>query len=225
MSYFDDLYAVNVNGKTEERNGLTYLSWANAIAEVLKRYPDMTYKVRMFDGKPYVYDALTGYMVFTEVTIEGITREMWLPVMDSANRALKDKPYTISNKFGKETTVAAATMFDINKTIMRCLTKNFGMFGLGLYIYAGEDLPEVEAEQVKADEKAKAEEQAKKDAEKAAEAKKIAINALKTRMQKDNVPDEYLLGLYKVKSFDDLSAKAHANINTNWDKIVAGVTK
>ena len=79
--------------------------------------------------------------MFTKVTIEGITHEMWLPVMDEKNKAMKDKSYTYKTKYG-EKEVAPATMFDINKTIMRCLTKNLAMFGLGIYIYAGEDLPE-----------------------------------------------------------------------------------
>jgi hypothetical protein len=88
-------------------------------------------------------------MVYTRVEIDGVAHEMWLPVMDGANKALKSEPYTYkSTKWvaGKRTevdkTVEAATMTDINKTIMRCLTKNLAMFGLGLYIYAGEDMPE-----------------------------------------------------------------------------------
>ena len=79
--------------------------------------------------------------MFTKVTIEGITHEMWLPVMDEKNKAMKNKLYTYKTKYG-EKEVAPATMFEINKTIMRCLTKNLAMFGLGIYIYAGEDLPE-----------------------------------------------------------------------------------
>ena len=145
---FEDLYSVNVNSYTEDREGLTYLSWANAFAEVKKRYPDMTYEIEKFNGLPYAFDELTGYMVYTNVTIEGITHEMWLPVLDSKNKAMKAEPYTYTTKNG-EKTVEAATMFDINKTIMRCLTKNLAMFGLGLYIYAGEDLPETEKEEAK----------------------------------------------------------------------------
>ena len=73
-SVFEDLYSVNVNGYTEEREGLTYLSWANAVAEVKKRYPDMTYDIEKCDNNiPIIYDELTGYMVFTKVTIGGIT--------------------------------------------------------------------------------------------------------------------------------------------------------
>ena len=82
-------------------------------------------------------------MVFTTVTIENETKEMWLPVMDGNNKAMKTEPYTYKTRYG-EKRVEAASMFDINKTIMRCLVKNLAMFGLGLYIYSGEDLPEVD---------------------------------------------------------------------------------
>lgn len=147
----EELLSLNVNEKTEEKNGLTYLSWSWAWAELLKKYPTAAYEIVKFEdnGKlvPYMYDEKTGYMVFTKLTIEDITREMWLPVMDGANKAMLDHEYTYQvrdYKTGevKEKTVAKANMFDINKTIMRCLTKNLAMFGLGLYIYSGEDLPE-----------------------------------------------------------------------------------
>lgn len=145
---FDVLNNANVNGHTEKVKAdygkeLTYLSWAWAWAEVKKRYPDANYEIEKFNGLPYVFDELTGYMVYTKVTIEGICHEMWLPVMNSNNKAMKATPYTYKTKNGDKT-VEAATMFDINKAIMRCLTKNLAMFGLGLYIYAGEDIPEVE---------------------------------------------------------------------------------
>ena len=149
-NYFSKLNAINVNDKVEKKNGLSYLSWAYAWGEVKKLYPDANYKVCKFDGLPYVYDPQSGIIVYTEVTIEGITHEMWLPVMDGANKAqtFEDQTYKVWNKWEKtyeEKTISAATMFDINKTIMRCLTKNLAMFGLGLYIYAGEDIPEEEA--------------------------------------------------------------------------------
>lgn len=145
MMKFEEIAAINVNEHAEKKNGLTYLSWPWAIAEIKKIYPDITYEVKKFEnGLPYVYDPNTGFMVFTSVTVAGLTHEMWLPVMDSANNAMKTVPYTKKTKY-KEYTVEAATMFDINKTIMRCLVKNIAMAtGLGLYIYAGEDLPEAE---------------------------------------------------------------------------------
>lgn len=156
---FERLSKINVNDKTENKNGLTYLSWAWAWQEFKKIYPEATYTIKRNEqGMPYIYDENLGYMVFTEVKVEDLIHEMWLPVMDSANKAMKNKPYTYQAreyKYGKATgnmiekTVEAATMFDINKTIMRCLTKNLAMFGLGLYIYAGEDLPEESIEDKK----------------------------------------------------------------------------
>lgn len=122
---FTDVYKIDVNEKTEKKGNLTYLSWAFAWAEFKKVYPSARYEVKKFDGLPYVKADGVGAIVYTEVTAGGITYEMWLPVMDSRNQ-----------------TILNPKMTEINKTIMRCLTKNLAMFGLGLYIYAGEDLPE-----------------------------------------------------------------------------------
>lgn len=159
MEHFKTLNTINVNDHTEQKDGLTYLSWAWAWAEVKSAYPDATYTIKRFDGKPYLFDEELGYMVFTEMTIENHTHEMWLPVMNGAKKSMKNKPYTydvkkfewdnqkrrnVWNGEYEQKTVEAATMFDINTAIMRCLTKNIAMFGLGLYIYAGEDLPECE---------------------------------------------------------------------------------
>jgi len=140
---FNTLSKVNVNTKTEKKNGLTYLTWSSAWSEVKTMCPDASYTVDTYDGKPYLSDNDLGYMVSTKVTINGETLPMHLPVMDNTNKAMKNKPYIVKTKY-KDITVATASMFDINKTIMRCLVKNLAMFGLGLYIYAGEDLPEVE---------------------------------------------------------------------------------
>jgi len=149
---FEELSAINVNDKTETKNSLTYLSWAWAWSEFMKVCPEASYKIKTFDGKPYLFDEKLGYMVFTSITVGNDTKDMWLPVMNEANRAMKDHPYKyMIKRKGRsgldefiEKTCEAATMFDINKTIMRCLVKNISMFGLGLYIYAGEDLPEEE---------------------------------------------------------------------------------
>lgn len=128
--------------KTTGGAKLTYLSWAWAWTTLMKYYPTATFTIREWDGKPWLHSA-AGYLVETSVEIEGHERGMWLPVMDSTNNAMKDEPYTFKTKFG-ERSVAAVDMMAINKTIMRCLVKNLAMFGLGLYIYAGEDLPEGE---------------------------------------------------------------------------------
>jgi len=150
---FEQLNKINVNDMTEKKNGLTYLSWAHAWAEFCKIFPNATYEVKMFDGKPYVFDENLGYMVFTTVHTgtDEDPKSMQLPVMDGANKAQKNVSYTYKvkeYKDGKWTgsftdkTVEQATMFDINTAIMRCMVKNLAMYGLGLYIYQGEDLPD-----------------------------------------------------------------------------------
>lgn len=224
---FKTLNAINVNENTEKKNGLTYLSWAWAWAELKKVYPDATYQIRRFDGKPFLYDENLGYMVMTEMTVDGITHEMWLPVMDGANKAMKDKPYTYEVKEYKnykwtgeytEKKVEAATMFDINTAIMRCLTKNIAMFGLGLYIYAGEDLPEESEER-------KAKEEEKKVLEKqAADIAKmkiapVKVEVIKKRCADDNIPEEKVLKLYKISSFEEMTENQFRNASDNWQKI------
>lgn len=149
-SIFETLFSINVGNHIEKKNGLSYLSWPYAWAEVKKRFPDATYSVKLFgdNNLPYVYDENTGYMVFTNVTINNLTHDMWLPVMDNFNKSMKSVKYTYSSNYRKNACVEAASMFDINKAIMRCLVKNLAMFGLGLYIYSGEDLPENESEKI-----------------------------------------------------------------------------
>ena len=211
MAVFEELNAINVNDKTEKKKSgsteLTYLSWTWAWAEVKKRYPDAHYEIMMHDGLPYVYDENTGYMVFTTVTIDGISHMMWLPVMDGANKAMKSKPYTYSTKYNGEKTVEAATMFDVNKTIMRCLVKNLAMFGLGLYIYAGEDLPEVEAEEQKT-----AQEVAKKKLEKIDAGQ---IEELKKTLSENGIDEAFVLSLYKLKDLSDVTNQKLENINSH----------
>lgn len=143
---FETLNAINVNDMVEkkktEKSTLTYLSWSSAWQVVKQKFPDVEYEIlrNPETNLPYWYDPLTGYMVFTKVTIGGQTHSMWLPVMDGTNHAMKAEPYEVQTKY-KKFKVPAATMCDINKAIMRCLVKNLSMFGLGLYIYRGEDLP------------------------------------------------------------------------------------
>lgn len=181
-SIFETLNSINVNDKVEKKKELTYLSWAWAWAEVKKAYPNASYNV-MFDPttqKPYFYDENLGYMVMTSVTIDDQTLEMWLPVMDGANQAMKNESYEYTTRYGVKT-VEAASMFDINKTLMRCLTKNLAMFGLGLYIYAGEDLPEVTETKVVAKPKK--------------EAAKKEVNTIELKVGDENWPnvEKYVL--------------------------------
>lgn len=150
---FNQLASLNLNDKAESKNGLSYISWANAWKAFKEAYPTAAYRI-IKDPRtdlPYFVDPQMGIMVFTEVTANGLSYEMWLPVMDSANKAMKTEAYSyqIWNKATRQyesRKVEPATSFDINKALMRCLVKNLAMFGLALYIYAGEDMPE-EAEQ------------------------------------------------------------------------------
>lgn len=144
---FTTLSGIDVNNHVEAKQNLKYLSWPWAWSEVKKRYPDATYEVMEDEqGRQWFEDTDLGIMCRTAVTIKGERLTMWLPVMDASNKAMKRSAYkyTVYNKYKnayEEKVVPAATMFDINKTIMRCLTKNIAMFGLGLNIYAGEDMP------------------------------------------------------------------------------------
>lgn len=144
MSKFNQLRSINVNDRVESKNGLSYLSWAWAWDTFKQHCPDATYEIvkNPNNGLPY-FESQSGAIVYTKVTTEGETHEMWLPVMDNNNKAMKFEPYTYKTRSG-DRTVEAFTMFDVNKTIMRCLVKNLAMFGLALYIFAGEDLPEEE---------------------------------------------------------------------------------
>lgn len=183
---FEILNSINVNSMTEKKQTggatLTYLSWASAWALAKANFSDIEYEIERNPetGLPYWYDPLTGYMVFTKVTIGGQTHEMWLPVLDGANRAMKAEPYEVQTKY-KKTIVQAATMADINKTIMRCLVKCLSMFGLGLYIYRGEDVPSTDTEQVQPVQPAK-------PVEKATQPQMTAQAPVQKPVQKDTRP-------------------------------------
>lgn len=134
-NYFVRLNGVNVNEHTESKNGLTYLSWAWAWAEIKKLHPDATYTIyEDMNGCFYHTDGMTCW-VKTGVTVNGIEHIEYLPVMDHRNRSIP---------------LESVTSFDVNKAVQRSLTKACARHGLGLYIYAGEDLPEGEAQPQKA---------------------------------------------------------------------------
>jgi hypothetical protein len=119
-----DLLKINVNEHTEKKNGLTYLSWAWAWQEAIKADPKATWGVKMFGDQPYVSIGETK-MVFVEVNMFDKVLTCQLPVLDHRNKAIPNPD-----------------AFQVNTAIMRCLAKAIAMHGLGLYIYAGEDLPE-----------------------------------------------------------------------------------
>lgn len=200
-SVFAVLNAVNVNEHTEKKNGLTYLSWAWAWQEVKKRFPDAQYAIyERPDGVNYWTDGRTCW-VKTGVTIGGLEHIEELPVMDYRNAAIPlDK----------------VTSTDVNKAIQRSLTKACARHGLGLYIYAGEDLPESEQppapEPVKANSPAVAVQVAK-------DMCATAMRAYKQRSGKadkdiNNAVREFIGKNYKDFTADDW--RAAAQVVENW---------
>lgn len=134
MSVFETLSKINVNDKVEKKNGLSYLPWAWAWSVAKQNYPTATYKVyENEDGFNYHHDGMTGW-VKTGVTIEGMEMIEYLPIMDYRNQSIR---------------VDKITSFHVNSSIQRSLTKALARHGLGLYIYAGEDLPQEESQPTK----------------------------------------------------------------------------
>ena len=128
MEIFQKLSSINVNSKTEKKGKFTYLSWAFAWAELKKVSPTATSKVYHDENTNMPYFASkAGVIVKVGVTIEGLEHINYLPVMDFRNAAI---------------TADKVNMMDVNKAIQRCTVKAIALHGLGLYIYAGEDLPE-----------------------------------------------------------------------------------
>jgi len=145
-NYFVELFGINVNDKVEKKNGLSYVSWSYAWGELKKRYPEANYTVyENAEGWNYFTDGRTCW-VKTGVTVNGIEHIEYLPVMDFKNKSIPAN---------------AVTSFDVNKAIQRSLTKAVARHGLGLYIYAGEDLPETDEVQAVAQPTPKAQPKAK----------------------------------------------------------------
>ena len=131
-NYFTELNSINVQDKIEKKGSLSYLSWAYAWAEVKKLHPDAAYTIyENTEGWNYHTDGRTCW-VKTGVTVNGIEHIEYLPVMDYKNSSIP---------------LEKVTSFDVNKAIQRSLTKAVARHGLGLYIYAGEDLPEAEKDE------------------------------------------------------------------------------
>ena len=167
----------DVNSHTEKKNNLTYLSWAWAWAEALKADPTASYKVEMFGDKCFM-DINGTAMVFVTATMFGKPMTCQLPVMDYRNKAISNPD-----------------AFAVNTAIMRCMTKALSLHGLGLYIYAGEDLPE---------------EGGRSD--------KVVITPTQGAM--DNIPPEELQYLQELAM--DLIAHCDAGVSkTAWEKLEA----
>ena len=124
VNYFTDLYKVDVSNHVEKKAGFSYVSWPFAIAELRKRHPQATWEVCRFDGMPFMSTPV-GYFVEVAVTVNGVRLSQIHPVLDNRNKPIKEP-----------------NSFDINTSIQRALVKAIALHGLGLFVYAGEDLPD-----------------------------------------------------------------------------------
>jgi hypothetical protein len=126
-NYFARLNQINVSEHIEKKGDFSYLSWPFAVAQLRLADPAASWEVRRFDGLPYLKTE-TGYFVEVAVTVQGVTLSQIHPVLDGKNRPIFEP-----------------SAFDINTSIQRCLVKAIALHGLGLYVYAGEDLPDGQA--------------------------------------------------------------------------------
>lgn len=212
-SVFETLSAINVSGKTEKKNGLTYLSWSYAWAEVKKIYPNATYKVYERDTQygpvNYFTDGMTCW-VKVGVTIDGLEHVEMLPVMNFKNQSIPlDK----------------VTSCDANKAIQRAITKAIGRHGLGLYVYAGEDLPESESQVQPVQPATKSEKATQPQAPAQAPAKdtrlvtKQMVDFLKDTIKGRGVTEQFICNKYKVSRLKDLQVYQAKHIGKNIDKL------
>lgn len=209
-SVFETLNSINVNGHTELKGRLTYLSWAWAWAEVKKAYPDARYTIyENADGLFYHTDGKTCW-VKTGVEINGLEHIEYLPVMNNTNRSIP---------------LESVTSTDVNKAIQRSLTKACARHGLGLYIYAGEDLPEAEMpEDMKPRANAPTKPEMEADAAKADEINKgfdagrtelataEQVKAIREACTAIGYEESKILSTYHVKTLEALTNKGAENV-------------
>lgn len=202
---YETLSAININKNVEKKNGFSYLSWAWAWGELLKAYPESTYCIyESHDMNCYHNDGKTAW-VKTGVTVEGVELIEFLPVMNFRNQSIS---------------VDAITSMDVNKAIQRSLTKAVARHGLGLYLYAGEDLPEAEEKP-----KEPLKETPVKEVKKAT-AKTTELVKLK-KLCKDSglkFADVGRWALAEKKKDIDMEAHARALI-ANWDKLTPQINE
>lgn len=211
MSVYETLSKVDVSEHIEKKNGLSYVSWAWAWHEVKKRFPAAYYTIyENTDGLFYHHDNHTAW-VKTGVTIDGLEHIEYLPVMDYKNKSIP---------------VDTLTSFDVNKTIQRSLTKACARHGLGLSVYASEDLPlDAEKEEPKGNAKLIKEAAAKaksakvkeepKEEPKAEEPKKASVQQLQVIQDlilKTGKKEEDICKAYKVKNLQDITVENAAEI-------------
>ena len=194
-NYFVELNKINVNDKTEKKGSLTYLSWAWAWGELKKKHPDANSTIYENEqGWNYFTDGKTAW-VKTGVTVEGIEHIEYLPIMDYKNQSIP---------------LERITSTDVNKAIQRSMTKAIARHGLGLYIYAGEDIPNVDEEMDKE----------KTEKVKTLFVSETKVKALKSQAEKDGVNLMKLCAYANISDLALLTEEQYSAICNNWTKEV-----
>lgn len=200
MNYFEQLNAINCNDFTEKKSNLTYLSWAHAWKELKKIYPRSYYTVYQNDLEWNYFTDNRYAWVKTGVTVvfdngEEIEHIEYLPVMDYKNKSIP---------------LELVTSFDVNKAIQRSLTKAVARHGLGLYIYAGEDLPDESDGSVLERKKANMEKQ-ELNAELSKPISEAQINTIKELMIEKGRDIDKMLAHYGIKSLEEMTAAMYGD--------------
>ena len=183
-SIFETLNAVNVNEHTDKKGNLTYLSWSDAWSELKKVYPDASFKIyereTQYGPCNYFTDGVSCW-VKVGVTINDVEQIEELPVMDFRNVSIPLK---------------LVTSMDIAKAIKRCLTKCIALWGLGLYLYRAEDIPDEEAEKKRKEEEKKI----AKELNEAGRDKEIGGVAVSDKLppQAQNLPEKHIPSAYDI---------------------------
>lgn len=199
-SAFARLNAININEHVEKKGSFSYLSWPFAVQQLRLADPTASWTVQRFDNLPYLKTEL-GVFVEVAVTVQGITLSQIHPVLDNKNRPLLEP-----------------SAFDINTSIQRCLVKAVALHGLGLYIYAGEDLPQGEVARVvpinaRAEAKAAVEAKPLNEVLSSTQLRNVKKLVLETRTDQQK-----LLGYFQVESLEEIPAQEYARVIRSLEK-------
>ncbi|HVA18874.1 MAG TPA: DUF1071 domain-containing protein [Solirubrobacteraceae bacterium] len=188
-NYFEKLSRLNVSEHLERKGQFAYLSWPYAVEQLRLADPAATWEVKRFEGMPYLKTEC-GYFVEVAVTVQGVTLSQVHPVLDAKNR-----PIELPNSF------------EINTSIQRCLVKAIALHGLGLYVYAGEDLPQG-TENVENREKT----QPKPPAAAAGTLGREQIAAITALLAETGTSRERLLAFFRVESLERIPATEYGRV-------------
>ena len=189
-NYFERLSRTNVSEHLERKGQFTYLSWPYAVEQLRLADPAANWEVKRFEGQPFLKTEC-GFFVEVAVTVQGVMLSQVHPVLDAKNR-----PIDLPNAF------------DINTSIQRCLVKAIALHGLGLYVYAGEDLPQG----VENVEKMENRPQPKAPTEGPATLNPEQIAKVKALLAETGTSLQRLLAFFKIESLEKIPATEYERV-------------